>query len=100
VRASSELKVDAIELHTGPYAMALDQASQENETARIRRAAELAKKRNLKVAAGHGLHYENTKSLVQAVPEIEELNIGHAIVARAIFVGLEKAVMEMKELLI
>jgi len=99
IRAASELKVDAVELHTGPYALAHDLTSLEHETERIKRAAELAKKRKLKVAAGHGLHYENTKSLIQAVPDIEELNIGHAIVARAIFVGLEKAVSEMKSLL-
>ena len=99
VRAAHELRVSAVEFHTGPYALRTSVTSIEHELERIRRTAILAKDRKLKVAAGHGLHYENTKIFVRAVPEIEELNIGHSIVARAIFVGLEKAVREMKDLL-
>jgi len=100
VRAAIELKVPLIELHTGPYSAAKNMLTRDRELGRLRRAARLAKKGGLKVAAGHGLHYENTKTLLEAVPEIEELNIGHAIVARAIFVGMEQAVKEMKGLLI
>ncbi len=99
VRAATELRVSAVELHTGPYSLAMNMLTRDRELERIRRCARLAKKMGLKVAAGHGLHYENTKTLVKAVPEIEELNIGHAIIARAIFVGLGNAVREMKELL-
>lgn len=100
VSAATELRVSAVELHTGPYSIATNMITRDRELERIRRCARLAKKRGLRVAAGHGLNYENTKTLVKAVPEIEELNIGHAIVARAIFVGLDRAVKEMKELLI
>ena len=99
VRAASALKAQAIELHTGPYASATNILTRDKELEKIRRAARLAKTMGLKVAAGHGLHYENTRPLVKAVPEIEELNIGHAIIARAVFVGLDNAVREMKELL-
>jgi pyridoxine 5-phosphate synthase len=99
VKAASELKVHAVELHTGPFALAGNIISVERELERIKRSARLARKMNLKTAAGHGLHYENTPVLLRAVPEIEELNIGHAVVARAIFVGLENAVREMKEIL-
>ncbi len=99
VRAASELKVQAIEFHTGPFSLANNIVSIEQELERIKRSSCLAKRLKLKVVAGHGLHYENTPILLQAVPEIEELNIGHSIVARAIFVGLENAVKEMKELL-
>lgn len=100
VRAATELRVSAVEFHTGSYSIATNMVTRDHELERIRRSARLAKKMGLKVAAGHGLHYENIKTLVKAVPEIEELNIGHAIVARAIFVGLEKAVAEMKILLL
>jgi pyridoxine 5-phosphate synthase len=100
VNAATELRVSAVELHTGPYSIATNIVTRDQELERIRRSARLARKRGLKVAAGHGLNYENTKTLVKTVPEIEELNIGHAIVARAIFVGLDHAVKEMKDLLI
>ncbi len=100
VRAASELKAHAVELHTGLYAGATNMLTRDKELEKIRRASRLAKGLGLKVAAGHGLHYENTGPLIKAVPEIEELNIGHAVVARAIFVGLDIAVKEMKELLI
>lgn len=99
VKAAAELKAFAVEFHTGAFALAGNIISVDRELERIRRSARLAKKVNLKAAAGHGLHYENTPVLLRAVPEIEELNIGHAIVARAVFVGLENAVREMKELL-
>ncbi|MFH1873707.1 MAG: pyridoxine 5'-phosphate synthase [Pseudomonadota bacterium] len=99
VRAAKELKAEIVEFHTGPYALAIDAALKKKELEKIKKAACLAKQARLKVAAGHGLHYENTTELIQTVPEIEELNIGHAIVARAVFIGLEGAVREMKELL-
>jgi pyridoxine 5-phosphate synthase len=63
----------------------------------LKRAAVYAEESGLLVAAGHGLHQENLARLVQQVPEIKEYNIGHAIVARAVFVGLEKAIKELKE---
>ncbi len=99
VEKSVELGVYAIELHTGQYAEVTGQAEIEKELERIRRAAHLGDKLQLKVFAGHGLHYENVADLVK-IPEIQEYNIGHSIIARSVFVGLDQAVKEMKDLLI
>jgi pyridoxine 5-phosphate synthase len=87
-----------IELHTGRYADAPDGKVVSRELAHIREAARYGTARGLRVNAGHGLNYTNVKP-VAAVPEIRELNIGHAIVARALFVGIGGAVREMKALL-
>ena len=86
-----------IELHTGEYAHAFASPKESFELSRLKRAAVYAEESGLLVAAGHGLHKENLARLVQQVPEIKEYNIGHAIVARAVFVGLEKAIKELKE---
>lgn len=86
-----------IELHTGEYAHAFAGQKESFELSRLKSAALYAEERGLLVAAGHGLHQENLAALVRQVPEIKEYNIGHAIVARAVFVGLEKAIKEMKE---
>ncbi|HUE96376.1 MAG TPA: pyridoxine 5'-phosphate synthase [Longimicrobiaceae bacterium] len=96
VRASADLGVAAIELHTGEYANASGGA-RADQLARIRRAAALATSLGLAVHAGHGLTYLNVHA-VAAVPEIEELNIGHSIVSHAVFVGIERAVREMSEI--
>jgi pyridoxine 5-phosphate synthase len=87
-----------IELHTGRYADAPDGKSVSRELGHIREAARYGTAKGLQVNAGHGLNYANVKP-VAAVPEIRELNIGHAIVARALFVGIGGAVREMKALL-
>lgn len=92
-----ELGPDAIELHTGEYANARGKG-RAAELERLRRAACRGRELGLAVHAGHGLTYENV-SLVAAIPEIEELNIGHSVISRAIFVGLERAVREMAELI-
>ena len=86
-----------IELHTGAYAEAEDPEAIEREFQRIRLAAEYAHGR-LVVNAGHGLHYHNTQRIA-ALPQFNELNIGHAIVARAVFSGLAAAVRDMKQLM-
>ncbi|MEW6380980.1 MAG: pyridoxine 5'-phosphate synthase [bacterium] len=93
-------KIDAqyVELHTGLYAAAKAPAHQGEELERIQQAARLAKKLNLGVNAGHDLTYRNVTPIA-AIEEIEELNIGHNIVARAVFVGLEQAVKEMLTLI-
>ena len=83
-----------IELHTGAYANATG-IEQKRELARVQRAAHHAHAQGIRVHAGHGLHYANVAEIA-GIPEIRELNIGHAIVARALFVGLEQAVGEMK----
>jgi pyridoxine 5-phosphate synthase len=86
-----------VELHTGAYADASG-GEQLSELDRLARAATHGHRLGLQINAGHGLHYENLAPIV-AIPELVELNIGHAIVARALFVGLEQAVREMRVLM-
>ena len=88
-----------IEIHTGRYADATTTAEQLEELARIQDAARYAHGLGLRVNAGHGLHYHNVKPIA-AIPEMEELNIGHAIIGRAVYEGLPAAVAEMKRLMI
>ena len=88
-----------IEIHTGCYADAETDAEQQVELKRITEMAKYAHSKGLVVNAGHGLHYHNVKPIA-AIPELYELNIGHAIVARAAIDGLEKAVRDMKQLMI
>jgi pyridoxine 5-phosphate synthase len=99
IRAIAKLEVGLIEINTAKYAETRreDQARTEAET--VAQAARAATKLGIRVLAGHGLNYRNVRRIV-AIPEIEELNIGHAIVARAALVGMERAVREMKELLV
>ncbi len=97
IRASADLGVEAVELHTGEYANAPG-AERERQVTRLERASELARTLDLAVHAGHGLTYENVMP-VAAIQAIEELNIGHSIVSRALFTGLEEAVREMATLL-
>jgi pyridoxine 5-phosphate synthase len=97
VRAARDLGADAVELHTGEYAHAWPRGHAEH-AARLRRASALARSLGLDVHAGHGLTYENVAP-VAAIEEVEELNIGHAIVSRAVLVGMERAVREMSEIL-
>ncbi|QZN94681.1 pyridoxine 5'-phosphate synthase [Symbiopectobacterium purcellii] len=87
-----------IEIHTGAYADAQDDTLRQQEWARIRDAAVYAASKGLKVNAGHGLTYHNVQAIA-ALPEIHELNIGHAIIGRAVMSGLAEAVTEMKALL-
>lgn len=91
------LGADAVELHTGEYANARGERRRQ-ELARLARVAREGREMGLAVHAGHGLTYENVVP-VAAIPQIEELNIGHSIVSRALFVGMERAVREMRELL-
>ncbi|HEU4560096.1 MAG TPA: pyridoxine 5'-phosphate synthase [Longimicrobium sp.] len=97
VRASRDLGADAVELHTGEYANTRG-AERQEQLARLRRAAALGRSVGLGVHAGHGLTYENVTP-VAAIEEIEELNIGHSIVSRAVFTGIERATREMAEIL-
>lgn len=97
IRASVDLGVDAIELHTGEYANSSG-SERAGQLERLARAAALSRELGLAVHAGHGLTYENVAP-VAAVPEIEELNIGHSIVSRAVFTGLEQAVRDMAKVL-
>ena len=95
VKASKEAGADAIEIHTGIYAAAEDK---EAELERIFEAARVAKNLGLRVHAGHDLNYKNIIPVLRT-PGLEEVNIGHAIIARAVFVGLERAVREMREII-
>ena len=90
------LGVHAIEIHTGRYADARDAATRARELEALRDAAAFAKERGLHVHLGHGLNYTNVQAVAR-IPGVEELNIGHSIVSRAVLVGLERAVREMKD---
>jgi pyridoxine 5-phosphate synthase len=93
IRIARDLGAHAVELHTGEYANA-PRAARDTQLERLRSAASTARALGLAVHAGHGLTYENVHA-VASIAEIEELNIGHSIVSRAIFTGLEEAVREM-----
>jgi pyridoxine 5-phosphate synthase len=95
---AKKMGAPVIEIHTGSYADAEDEVTKQKEFIRVKAAAEHALSLGLIVNAGHGLHYHNV-NLIAAIPGIEELNIGHAIVAHALFVGWENAIREMKLLL-
>jgi pyridoxine 5-phosphate synthase len=98
VDASAEAGADFIEIHTGVFANALTEEEQFDELERIRGAAKQAKKLGLGVNAGHGLNYQNIK-IFRELEDIDEVSIGHAIIARAVIVGIEEAVKEMIRLI-
>jgi pyridoxine 5-phosphate synthase len=95
---AKKMGAPVIEIHTGSYADAEDEETKQKELKRVKEAAEHALSLGLIVNAGHGLHYHNV-NLIAGIPGIEELNIGHAIVAHALFVGWDNAIREMKLLL-
>lgn len=97
IEAALKAGASVVELHTGRYAHAVKTPEEQEELEKIRKAAAYATKLGLSVDAGHGLTYANV-SLIAAIPEIRELNIGHSIISRSIFVGLSEAVREMKRL--
>lgn len=98
IAASSEAGASVIELHTGRYADA-GAGTQQRELERIREGVAHGIRHGLKVNAGHGLHYTNVQAIA-AIPDIAELNIGHAIVAQAVFDGWQKAVRDMKAIMV
>ncbi len=95
VKASHRVGADIIEIHTGRYADSKTREEAGKEFEKILNAAKIAKKLGIEVAAGHGLDYRNVKAITD-IPEIQEVNIGHSIVARAVLVGMERAVREMR----
>jgi pyridoxine 5-phosphate synthase len=97
VRASADIGTDMIEIHTGEYAEATSDNEAKEQLQRVQDAAKLGKLLNLGVNAGHGLDYQNIAA-VAAIPEIDEVSIGHAVIVRALFVGLDQAVREMIKL--
>lgn len=98
VDAAARAGAPVIEIHTGHFADAVDKASQAKELERITQAVKHGHAGGLQVNAGHGLNYQNVKAIA-ALATVRELNIGHAIVARALFTGLQEAVREMKRLM-
>jgi pyridoxine 5-phosphate synthase len=97
--AAAQIGAPVVELHTGCFADALGQADRARELERLQRAARHANRLGLTVHAGHGLNYHNVHA-VAAIAEVIELNIGHAIIARAVIDGLAKAVADMKQLML
>ncbi len=98
VYAAAKTGAQFIELHTGQYSMAFGTPDETEEFEKLREASRLAHALGLKVNAGHGLNYENVYRMKQ-IEDLHELNIGHSIIARSVFVGLEQAVNEMKNLI-
>jgi pyridoxine 5-phosphate synthase len=98
IHAAAAVGADIVELHTGEYANARSEEEQLEQLQRVQTAATLARSLGLGVNAGHGLNYYNT-ALIAKLPEIDEVSIGHAIMARAVFVGLPAAVREMAEII-
>jgi pyridoxine 5-phosphate synthase len=95
IKASHRVGAQAVEIHTGKYAEAKTRREAESEYGKIVNAAKIAQKLKLEVVAGHGLDYRNVRAIVE-IHEIVEVNIGHSIVSRAVMVGMERAVREMK----
>jgi pyridoxine 5-phosphate synthase len=98
VDTAAEIGADMVELHTGKLANAFTEKIEQEELSRLRACAEVAAELKLQVNAGHGINYRNI-ALIHEIPHLSELNIGHAIISRAVFAGLENAVREMLELM-
>lgn len=98
VRAAKEVGANYVELHTGTYAEAKGKTKQLKELRKLKQAGKLAVKMGLRLNAGHGLNYLNVRPVAR-IPGIEDLNIGHSIISRSVFVGLAQAVREMKRLI-
>ena len=98
IKAAVDAGAQIVEIHTGSYAEAKDETSRKIEIDKVAKAASFAARAGLKVSAGHGLNYRNVEPIA-AIKEIEEMSIGHSIVARAIMVGMVEAVREMLRLI-
>jgi pyridoxine 5-phosphate synthase len=98
IRSAIYIGIGVIEIHTGNYSLARDKRSQEKEFKKVKEAAEYAISKGLVVNAGHGLDYTNVKRIAD-IKGINELNIGHSIISRAVFTGIYKAVKDMKALI-
>ena len=94
IKLANELGADIVELHTGRFADTVTSQDQKRIFEELKQASQYAYSLGLQVNAGHGLHYENTK-MIASIPEIHTLNIGHAIISRSIFVGLDRAIKDI-----
>jgi len=98
IKTAAKLGADMIEIHTGAYSEARARKTRDKELKKVVRAILMGKDLGLGVNAGHGLHYHNVRDIA-TIPGIDELSIGHSIIARAVFVGLDRAVRDMIELI-
>ena len=98
IKASEEVGADVVEIHTGHYCDAETPSREDEELKKVLDAVAEATRCNLQIAAGHGLNYVNVRRIAE-IKEIEELNIGHSIIARAVLVGLDRAVRDMIEII-
>lgn len=96
IESAAETDANCVELHTGDFANAPTESAQKAEAERLARSAEVAQTAGLRVHAGHGLNYRNVPRFLETVPHVAEVSIGFAIVARAVFVGLDQAVRDMR----
>jgi len=94
IELAKQLGADAIELHTGTFANAKDESSRKQELKRLKKGAELIHKLGMRVNAGHGLNLDNLGELISEVPHLEEISIGHALVSKSVYWGLERTVQE------
>lgn len=99
IELSAKLGAEAVELHTGTYANAAKGEERDSELKKLVAAAELARDLGMKVNAGHGLNLENTTPLVEAIPFLNDVSIGHALVSQALFWGFDKTVKEYLKLM-
>lgn len=98
IKASGFVGADYIEMHTGTFSNAFEKGDYKKELEKLKIGAKLAQSLGLKVNAGHGLNYQNVY-LMKEIPDLKELNIGHSIISRAVFVGLSQAIKDMLELI-
>ena len=98
LEACKEVNANSIEINTGNYSELVDPKDVKIELLRIQKASKYASDMGLRVFAGHGLNYDNVKAIV-AIPEVEELNIGHFLVAQSVYVGMENAVKRMIQII-
>lgn len=96
IEATADIGANCIELHTGDYAEANTERDRRKEAERLARGAEVAHEAGLRVHAGHGLNYRNVPLFRETVPHVEEVSIGFAVMARAIYVGMDQAVRDMR----
>lgn len=99
IELAHKLGADAIELHTGTFANANDKASQQNELKRLKEGAELIHDLGMTVNAGHGLNLLNLPILIREVPHMEDISIGHALISKAVFWGLDRTVKEYLQIM-
>ena len=98
VEAAAALGVDAVELHTGPYALAKRHDERTHELSRLSEAGRVTSSHGMRLHAGHGLNYNNVRPVAE-IPNLVELNIGHSIVSRAVMIGMREAVAQMRHIL-